>query len=95
MLQPVSSCTLEPVLHNMRSPTVTTTESLYATAKTQCSKKKKKRFRMDTAGQVMGRAETQSDILQGPVGLLGRRPFCVPLLFDYRKQPSISLHDVP
>ena len=50
---------------------------------------------MDTAGQVMGRAETQSDILQGPVGLLGRRPFCVPLLFDYRKQPSISLHDVP
>ena len=44
MLQPVSSCTLEPVLHNMRSPTVTTTESLYATAKTQCSKKKKKKI---------------------------------------------------
>ena len=50
---------------------------------------------MDEGGQVMGRAETHSDTLQGPVGLLGIKPFCVPLFFDYRKQPSLSLHDVP
>ena len=77
MPQPLSSHTLEPVLHNMRNPSVTTTESLYATAKTQCSQKKKG-FRMDEGGQVMGRAETHSDTLQGPVGLLGIRPFCAP-----------------
>ena len=32
---------------------------------------------------------------QGPVGLLGTRPFCVPHFFDYRKQASFSLHDLP
>ena len=29
----------------------------------------------------------------GPVGLLGTNAFCVPHFFDYRKQPSFSLHD--
>ena len=32
---------------------------------------------------------------QGPVGLLGTRPFCVPHFFDYGKQPSFSLRDLP
>ena len=49
---------------------------------------------MDEGGQEMGRAETHSDTLQGPVGLLGIGPFCVPLFFDYRKQALLSLHDV-
>ena len=35
------------------------------------------------------------DTMQGPVGLLGTRFFCVPHFFDYRKQPSFSLHDLP
>ena len=29
------------------------------------------------------------------MGLLGTRPFCVPLFFDYKKQPPFSLHDLP
>ena len=33
--------------------------------------------------------------MQGPVGLLGTRPFCVPLFFDYKKQPPFSLRDLP
>ena len=32
--------------------------------------------------------------MQGPVGLLGTEPFCFPNFFDYRKQPSFSLHDL-
>ena len=35
------------------------------------------------------------DTAQGPVGLLGTKTFCVPHFFDYRKQPSFSLHDLP
>ena len=31
----------------------------------------------------------------GPVGLPGTKTFCVPHFFDYRKQPSFSLHDCP
>ena len=37
----------------------------------------------------------EADTLQGPVGLLGTRTFCVPHFFDYRKQPSFTLHDLP
>ena len=33
--------------------------------------------------------------MQGPVGLLGTRSFCSPHFFDYRKQPSFDLHDLP
>ena len=29
------------------------------------------------------------------MGLLGTRPFCVPLFFDYKKQPPFSLRDLP
>ena len=36
-----------------------------------------------------------SDTLQVPVGLLGTRPFRIPHFFDYRKQFSFSLHDLP
>ena len=50
---------------------------------------------MDEGGQEMGRAETHSDTLQGPVGLLGIGPFCVPLFFDYKKQPPFCLRDLP
>ena len=32
---------------------------------------------------------------EGSVGIMGTRPFCVPHFFDYRKQPSFSLHDLP
>ena len=32
---------------------------------------------------------------EGSVGLLGTRPVCVPRFFDYRKWPSLSLHDLP
>ena len=35
------------------------------------------------------------DIKLGSVGLLGAKTFCVPHFFDYRKQPSFSLHDLP
>ena len=35
------------------------------------------------------------DTQQGPVGFLGTKTFCVPHFFDYRKQPSFSLHDLP
>ena len=35
------------------------------------------------------------DTMQGPVGLLGMRLFCVTHFLDYRKQPSFSLHDLP
>ena len=33
--------------------------------------------------------------LQGPVGLLSTKPFHVTYFFDYRKQPSFSLQDLP
>ena len=33
--------------------------------------------------------------VQGPVGLPGTRSFCVLHFFDYRKQPSFSLRDLP
>ena len=33
--------------------------------------------------------------MQGPIRLLGTRPFCVPHFFDYKKQPSFTLLDVP
>ena len=35
------------------------------------------------------------DTEQDPVGLPGTKAFCVPHPFDYRKQPSFSLHDLP
>ena len=35
------------------------------------------------------------DSMQGPVGLLGTRPLCVPHFFDYRKQPSFNLYSLP
>ena len=35
------------------------------------------------------------DTEQGPVVFLGTKPFCVPHFFDYRKQPSFSLHHLP
>ena len=35
------------------------------------------------------------DTEPGSVGLLGTKSFCVPYSFDYRKQPSFSLHDLP
>ena len=35
-----------------------------------------------------------TDTEPDPVGLLGTRPFCVPL-FDYRKQLSLSFHELP
>ena len=40
-------------------------------------------------------ATYSTDIKQGPLGLLGTKTFCVPHFFDYRKQPSFSLHDCP
>ena len=36
-----------------------------------------------------------ADTKQGPRGLLGTKPFFVPHFFDYRKQPSFSLHGLP
>ena len=33
--------------------------------------------------------------MQDPVGILSTRPFCVPLFFDYKKQPPFSLRDLP
>ena len=42
-----------------------------------------------------GEHNHKSDTEQGPVGLLGTKSFCVPRFFDYRKQPSFSLHDLP
>ena len=36
-----------------------------------------------------------SDIKQSPVELLGTKTFCYPHYFNYRKQPSFSLHDFP
>ena len=36
----------------------------------------------------------ESENLQGMVGLLVTRLFSVPRFFDYRKQPSFSLHDL-
>ena len=38
--------------------------------------------------------EVEIDPMQGPVGLLGTRPFCVPHFFDYRKQSLFSPHDL-
>ena len=38
--------------------------------------------------------EVAVDPMQGPVGLLGIRPFCVPHFFDYKKKPSFSPHDL-
>ena len=35
------------------------------------------------------------DTEQGPMGLQGTKTFCVPHFFEYRKQPSFSLHDLP
>ena len=34
-------------------------------------------------------------LLQGPVGPLGAKPSCVPCFFDFWKQSSLSLHDLP
>lgn len=31
----------------------------------------------------------------GPVGFLGTKSFLCPHFFDYRKQASVSLHDLP
>ena len=36
-----------------------------------------------------------TDIKQGPLGYLGTKTFCVPHFFDYTKQPSFSLHNLP
>ena len=35
-----------------------------------------------------------TDTHKGSVSLLGTKPFCVPDFLDYRKQPSLSLHDL-
>ena len=35
-----------------------------------------------------------TDAHKGPVSLLGTKPFRVPHFLDYRKQPSLSLHDL-
>ena len=37
---------------------------------------------------------SECDTMQGSMGLLGTRPFCVLHFFDYRKQPSLRLHDL-
>lgn len=37
----------------------------------------------------------RADAEQDALGLLGTKPFCAPHFFDYSKQPSLSIHDLP
>ena len=48
-----------------------------------------------TVTDTENRLVVANDAEQGPVELLGTKPFYVPLFFDYRKQALFSLHDLP